>query len=144
MVNAARVAETLGGWRVMKDRVRTADRLRDRVRTGLPYPAVEAVARRLDVPLGELGAALGIASRTLARRRKTGRLSAEESDRLVRLGRILALAEQVLGDRAKAARWLRQPNRALGRIVPLQHVDTDIGAREVETILLRIAHGVYS
>ncbi len=94
--------------------------------------------------LGEVGEALGIAPRTLARRRRARRLSAEESDRLVRLGRILALAEDVLGDRAKAARWLQEPNRALGRVVPLRHLDTDIGARDVETILVRIEHGVYS
>lgn len=144
MVTTRRIAETLGGYRVMKGRVRSADRLRERVRSGLPYSALKALAERLNAPLGELGDALRVPARTLARRRRVGRFSAGESDRLVRLGRIAALAEEVLGDRARAARWLRQPNRALGQVVPLRHLDTDLGAREVETVLLRIEHGVYS
>ena len=144
MVSAARIVETLGGHRVMKARVRSVDRLQARVRTGLPYSALEALAERLNAPVGELSDTLGVPARTLARRRRAGRLTAAESDRLVRLGRIVALAVEVLGDRAKAARWLRQPNRALGQLVPLHHLDTDLGAREVETVLLRIEHGVYS
>ena len=144
MVTAARVAETLGGYRVMKARVRTDGRLRDRVRAGLPYSAVKALADRLELPVGSLGNALKISARTLARRRRVGRLSPDESDRLVRLGRIAAMAEQTLGDPDKASRWLRKPNRALGGVVPLEHLDTDVGAREVESILGRIEHGVYS
>ena len=144
MVSAGRIAETLGGYRVMRARVRSADRLRERVRSGLPYSALAALAERLHAPLGELGDALGVPLRTLARRRRAGRLTAEESDRLVRLGRVAALAEDVLGDRTKAVRWLRQPNRALGGRVPLQHLDTDLGVREVETVLLRVEHGIYS
>jgi putative toxin-antitoxin system antitoxin component (TIGR02293 family) len=144
MVTPSRIAETLGGYRVLKTRVRSADRLRQRVRTGLPYSALEALGERLGLPVGALGEALGVPARTLARRRGAGRLTAEESDRLVRLGRITALAEEVLGDGAKAARWLRQPNRALGQVVPLRHLDTDLGVREVEAVLLRIEHGVYS
>jgi putative toxin-antitoxin system antitoxin component (TIGR02293 family) len=128
----------------MKARLRTASGLRERVRSGLPYSALEALAGRLDSPVVELGEALRIPARTLARRRHAGRLTVEESDRLVRVGRVAALAEQVLGDRDRALRWLRQPNRALGRSVPLRHVDTDLGAREVETVLLRLEHGVHS
>ena len=144
MVTPARIAETLGGYRVMKGHVRSAGRLRERVHTGLPYSAVEALAECLEATVAELGEVLGVPARTLARRRGAGRLTAAESDRLVRLGRIAALAEEVLGDRAKAARWLRQPNRALGQLVPLRHLDTDLGTREVEAVLLRIEHGVYS
>jgi putative toxin-antitoxin system antitoxin component (TIGR02293 family) len=144
MVSAGQIAETLGGYRVMRVRVRSADRLRDRVRQGLPYSALEALATRLRTPLGELGNALHVPARTLARRRRAGRLTTDESDRLVRLGRVAALAEAVLGDRARAVSWLRQPNRALGGRIPLQHLDTDLGVREVETVLLRIEHGVYS
>jgi putative toxin-antitoxin system antitoxin component (TIGR02293 family) len=144
MVRASRIAETLGGYRVMKRRVRSADGLRARVRTGLPYSALEALADRLGASRGEMAGVLGVPARTLARRRVSGRFTASESDRLVRLGRIAALAEQVLGDRDKAVRWLHRANRALGQRVPVRELDTDLGAREVEAILLRIEHGVYS
>ena len=128
----------------MRSHVKTAGGLRDRVRAGLPYSAMLALAERLEIPAGTLGESLKISPRTLARRRRAGRLSPEESDRLARAGRIMAMAEEVLGDSARAARWIGKPNRALGGVVPLQHLDTDLGARDVETVLIRFEHGVYS
>jgi putative toxin-antitoxin system antitoxin component (TIGR02293 family) len=82
--------------------------------------------------------------RTLARRKKEKRLHADESDRLFRVGRIAALAEETLGSKDKAKRWLQKPNRALGGAAPLRLLDTELGARQVEDVLGRIAHGVYS
>ena len=72
------------------------------------------------------------------------RLRPDESDRLFRVARIAALAEESLGGRDRAARWLKRPNRALGNAIPLQHLDTDLGSRQVEDVLGRISHGVYS
>ena len=144
IVTAQGILDALGGRRVLKRRGPTADRLRDQVRTGLPYAALEAIAQRLAVTAGDLGEVVGLGRRTLARRRKAGRLTASESDRLARVGRIVAQTEEVLGNRVKAARWLSRPNLALGRIAPMRLLDTDIGACEVETILGRIEHGVYS
>ena len=84
------------------------------------------------------------ARRMLARRKRGRKLRPDDSDRLLRLGRLARLAEEVLGSSDKAARWLRRPNRALGGDIPLDRLDTDPGARDVEALLLRIAHGVYS
>lgn len=36
-------------------------------------------------------------------------MTQQESDRAVRIGRVLALADSVFGDRAKALSWLRKP-----------------------------------
>jgi putative toxin-antitoxin system antitoxin component (TIGR02293 family) len=120
------------------------DALAHRVREGLPYATLNAVARRFDIPLRELTTVLHLPERTLARRRHEGRLRADESDRLVRVGRVAALAEEILGETAKAARWLRRPNRALGGKTPLETLDTDLGASRVETVLHRAEHGVFS
>jgi putative toxin-antitoxin system antitoxin component (TIGR02293 family) len=68
----------------------------------------------------------------------------DESERLFRLGPIATLARDVPGSAEKATRWLHTPNRALGHRVPLRQLDTDLGARQVEDVLLRIAHGVHS
>jgi putative toxin-antitoxin system antitoxin component (TIGR02293 family) len=57
---------------------------------------------------------------------------------------VAALAEDVLGSKEKAGRWLQRPNRALGGATPLEHLATEIGTREVETVLGRTAHGVFS
>ena len=67
-----------------------------------------------------------------------------ESDRAVRLAQVFSSAAETLGDDAKAAAWLKTPNRALRGGRPLDQLDTDPGVREVESILGRIAYGVYS
>lgn len=69
---------------------------------------------------------------------------AAESDPMVRLVRILALARETLGDDDKATRWLEAPNRALEGDRPRDRLDTDAGFRSVVNILGRIAYGVYS
>ena len=73
--------------------------------------------------------------------RAQGRLARYESDRLYRLARVVALAKRHIGDEEAAARWLRRPNRALGGNVPLELLDTELGARAVENVLGRIAFG---
>ena len=88
---------------------------------------------------------LGIPQRTLTRRLShRSRLTAAESDRTVRLARVYASAVELIGDQEKAVEWLRTPNRALGGERPFDQLDTDLGAREVEDVLGRIAYGVYS
>jgi putative toxin-antitoxin system antitoxin component (TIGR02293 family) len=144
MITVQRIVETLGGTRVLKRRARSLEDLLAQLRRGLPYASVEALAAGFGIRKEELVAVLHLPPRTLARRKREQRLRADESDRLFRLGRIAALAQELLGSREKASRWLHRPNRALGGVIPLRHLDTDLGARQVEDLLLRIAHGVYS
>lgn len=83
-----------------------------------------------------------IPARTL-RHRKTKRepLSTEESDRVVRLARIQALAEDVFGDVIKANRWLREELGILDGKSPLEVARTESGARLIEQILAKIDWG---
>lgn len=75
------------------------------------------------------------------RREHEERLTVDESDRLVRLARVQALAEDVFGDADKANRWLRQELATLNRIAPLELAKTEAGARVVEQILGKIDWG---
>jgi len=87
---------------------------------------------------------LRIPARTLARRKNTELpLSAAESERFLRFIRILARAEEVLGERAAALTWMRTPNNSLGSVSPEEILDTDIGATAVLDALGRLQHGVY-
>jgi len=144
MVTTARLVETLGGRSIVKGRPLNYDTLIARVRSGLPYTALEAIVTRFEIPQERLVRVLDFPLRTLARRKKEGRLRADESDRLLRLALVATLAEEVLGSREHAAAWLRKPNRALGGTNPLDRLDTEIGEQQVEGLLFRIAHGVYS
>jgi putative toxin-antitoxin system antitoxin component (TIGR02293 family) len=81
--------------------------------------------------------------RTLAHRRaRHEALTAEESDRLVRVARLTAMAETIFGDDQRAGRWLRKPKASIDGRTPLQLLATEAGARLVEEALVRIDHGI--
>jgi putative toxin-antitoxin system antitoxin component (TIGR02293 family) len=137
------VAELLGGRTVLGAIVERQDFV-EAVRHGLPYASLEALTRMLGQDLGHVGAVVGIAGRTLARRKHQRLLSPVESDRLYRLAYVTHLAAATLGGAAAARIWMSRGNRALDGVSPLSLLDTEIGCRQVEEALLRISHGVYS
>jgi putative toxin-antitoxin system antitoxin component (TIGR02293 family) len=139
------IAKVLGGRKVLGKAVEKADDLAQLVRKGLPASSVTALAEKLDMGNNVLSRKLGIPQRTLTRRlSQRSRLTPAESDRTVRFARVYVSAVEMIGDEDKAVEWLRTPNRALGGERPFDQLDTDLGAREVEDILGRIAYGVYS
>jgi len=139
------IANVLGGRKVLGKTVRKPDDLAKLVRRGLPASTVTALAGKLSLGNAVLSRKLGIPQRTMTRRlTQQGRLTAAESDRAARLARVYADAVEMIGDEARAVQWLLTPNRALDGERPLDRLDTDVGAREVEDILGRIAYGVYS
>lgn len=143
-MTAGTIAERLGGARVLKREVRSDLDLAAAIHQGLSYDALAHVLASEDLKPAEAYALVG--SRRTLLRKKAARtnLSATESDRLARVVRIIARAEEALGERDKAHRWLRSPNRALEGRRPLDLLESDVGARMVERILGRIEHGVYS
>ena len=82
--------------------------------------------------------------RTLARRVEKGEpLTLAENDSAQRLLRISELADKVFGDHDKAHHWLRNPNRALKGIAPIDLLESETGARLVEQSLYQIDYGIY-
>jgi len=142
MTTASRILDALGGDKSLQGKVHTIEQLRQSVRRGLPFLAFEAVTGNYGLPKASLSRVLRTPERTLVRRKQSARFQADESDRLVRVARIAALAEEVLGRRDRAGRWLQKPNRALGGGTPLEHLDTELGAQQVEQVLGRIGHGI--
>ncbi len=114
------------------------------VKEGLPLKNFKYLSDYMNITLSELARVLCIPDRTLARRRREGRLHADESDRLLRIGILFENAARVLGGRDQAQQWLKTPKKALGGEIPLEYANTEIGAREVEDLLGRIEHGVFS
>ena len=114
------------------------------LRQGLPFTALERTLEAFSLSREEVAEVLDLPARTLTRRKQTKRLAPPESDRLYRFSRVLAHAEQALGSRAKATQWLHRPNRALNGATPLTLLDTDIGATQVDDVLGRLEHGVFS
>src|SRR5581483_5453738 len=142
MVNELRaVVQKLGGKQTLGRTLSSDSHLRDAIRQAFPPAVVEQLMRASGLTLKELAAALDLSPRSLQRRRRSGRLARYESDRLYRLARIVALATEALGENDRALRWLKRPNRALGGVTPVEAIDTELGARQVENVLGRIAYG---
>lgn len=116
----------------------------ERVRAGLPFAELEALCGALGMSCQELAGLAGIPGRTLARRRQVGRLDPVESERVLRIERLLALATEMLRDSHLARDWLKAPKTALAGSSPLDYADTEVGAREVEQLIGRLRHGVFS
>lgn len=142
MVEDVDKALALLGRKAGGKRARTAHDAAAVVRHGLPAGAVTGLARALDMPVSAVAGMVGIPPRTLARRR-TGVLKPSESDRLYRVARVAALGIDVLGTIERTRAWLSRPSRALGGATPWSLLDTEIGAREVERVLGRLAYGVH-
>jgi putative toxin-antitoxin system antitoxin component (TIGR02293 family) len=86
--------------------------------------------------------ALVLPPRTLYHRRAQQQpLSPDESDRALRVARLLALAETVFGNRDKALRWLRKPLKRLDHRAPMEILSTELGGRIIEEYLIQIDEG---
>lgn len=114
------------------------------VRKGLPAASLDSLVRLTRIARGELAIALAISERTLARRKREGVLSPEESAKLVRFAQVVERADQVFENADAALAWLKTDNPALGGVTPLSLMDTDIGADAVLDTLGRIEHGVFA
>lgn len=111
----------------------------------MPLRSVEALKESIAISDSQLAQLLGISEKTLSRARAAnGRLDAVASDRLFRVARIAALAIEVLETAEAALHWLKRPQVGLGGRTPLAMLTTDPGRDQVEKLLLRIEHGVYS
>lgn len=119
--------------------------LRFVVDTGLLVKAFESLVDYANITRIDLARAANIPLRTVQRREAshTRRFDRDESDRLARVARLYAMAEDVLGSRDEAQRWMKSPNRALDGMRPLDELDTEIAAREVEDVLGRIRYGIF-
>ncbi len=147
-----RVAERPGEWSLA---ARTSDLLGlsvsselgliERVRTGLSGKMLRTLQERAQISGDALGAVVQIPARTLTRRLNAGRLTSEESDRVMRFARLFAQVIALFeGDESAARRWLERPSPALGGATPLSMADTDLGTRAVSDLIGRLEHGIPS
>jgi putative toxin-antitoxin system antitoxin component (TIGR02293 family) len=140
--SVTQVFEQLGGRKSTGAAVRSEGDMEELLRQGLPVSVLGNVRENWGFTIVELASSLSIPKSTLMRMlERRNRMAHGDSDRVYRLASILALAEEVIGDREKAQRWLRQPNLVLGNKTPLHVLETEIGARRVEQVLGRIAYG---
>jgi putative toxin-antitoxin system antitoxin component (TIGR02293 family) len=143
IIERRRVPETYFGLLGMGEM--GTDELVRRVSEGFPYGALESFRENVGLTTGEVAELVGVNPRTLSRRKREGRLRADESDRVLRLSRVYGGALGLFGgDLDRASRWLSTPKVALGGETPLDYSRVDVGAQEVLDLVGRIEHGVPS
>jgi putative toxin-antitoxin system antitoxin component (TIGR02293 family) len=136
----AEVVRKLGGAAVLGLNVRSQADLALVVSRRLPLRALNGLARS-GLSEQEIER-LVIPQRTRRHRaEKKQPLTVEESDRAVRLVRIQTIAEETFSDKEKANIWLRRSLAELSGATPLDMIETEAGARVVETILAKLAWG---
>ena len=106
------------------------------VREGLPFEELEELAEVLQLTQQEVAEWLLVSERTLGRRRRDGRLTQAESDRMVRMARLLEETEDAFdGDLSAAVEWLTTEKVLLDGETPLKHADTEPGLSAVRDML---------
>jgi putative toxin-antitoxin system antitoxin component (TIGR02293 family) len=114
-----------------------------RIVEGRLAPSVIKRLAALGLDRGEIDAVV-IPARTLQHRRsRREKLTVEESDRVLRVIRVLSLAESVYGSRERALAWLRRLHARLDGRTPLSLLKTDTGSRIVEELLIQIDDGMF-
>ena len=114
----------------------------DAIDQGFNTETLTALQVRMNLSASAMAAWLGTSARTLNRRESSGRLTAEESDRLFRLASLFERAVDVFGDEASARQWLQSEQLALGGQKPIQIARYEPEAREVERLLGRVERGI--
>jgi putative toxin-antitoxin system antitoxin component (TIGR02293 family) len=112
------------------------------IRAGMPASAYTILSKSLGLTGTQLGIKLGIPPRTIShQRRLKARLSSESTQKLVRGARIQQLGRKIFRTNLAVSQWLASPAQALGGHAPIDLLDTDVGAQEVEALLNGIAYG---
>lgn len=116
-----------------------------RVQKGFPYAALTHFHERSGLPVRTIADLVQLPQRTLMRRRAQGRLQPHESERLLRVSGVFEEAVRLFeGDADAARRWLTTPSKELDNTAPLDFARTELGAREVEDLIGRLEHGVFT
>jgi putative toxin-antitoxin system antitoxin component (TIGR02293 family) len=114
------------------------------IRKGLPAHAIDFIADLMSLSRTALLDSIKIPVSTVERRLRTGEaLSAEESDRVSRVAKVLRRAVEVFGDEAQGKAWMIDSVSSLGGETPLSLLDTMAGYELVTNTLSRIEYGVY-
>ncbi len=116
-----------------------------RVEEGLPVMEVVKFGKQAGFTNDELAKLINIPARTYARRvADKARLKLHEGERAARLMRIFDRAKQLFVTEENVRKWLHAELPALGWRTPIDYAQTEPGAREVENLIGRIEHGVFS
>lgn len=121
--------------------VTSIEHIRQVIENGIKRSAFERLKLLTRLSSSDLVDAVRIPARTLSRRKV---FHPDESERILRVAAAFQRAIEVFEDLDKARHWFNTPKSFFSDRTPLQFCDTDVGASEVQNLLGRIEHGVFS
>jgi putative toxin-antitoxin system antitoxin component (TIGR02293 family) len=137
-----KVAETLGGPKILREKVFTIADLQRAVGKGLPFAALKHLVRNFPERQKSRVQQIVMPRSTLQRREEEGKLRPAESERLERIARLATLAEEVWESPEEAQKFLTTPHPLLDNQAPLDLAASDLGTRRVETLLWKLEHSL--
>jgi len=143
-VPAEKIAEVLGGRRVLGRSVKSMHELDGIVREGMPKTALDVLIATLAAPRNGPDLSITLRNKIVPRAtyRRVDRFNLQVSETTERLARLYALAVSVFENGEAATRFLMAPHPELEDRAPFDVALTEIGGREVEEIIERGLHGL--
>jgi putative toxin-antitoxin system antitoxin component (TIGR02293 family) len=116
----------------------------DELKVGLPSKTLDTFKQSTHLSDQQVAQVLQIGGRTLSRARSTrrGRLPPDLSERLFAVASVYALAIGVFGDAETAFGWINEPQFGLAGRTPFALIASEVGRRQVSSLLQRIEHGM--
>lgn len=142
MIEPKRIANIMGGRSILGKSIASIEDLEKIVGEGLPKAALRTTVRRIFFIPGEANRCLYRIIPEATYKRRTGKLRVIESERTERLARVIAAAEAVWDDGNDAREWLTSPHPELRGRAPIDCALSELGARQVESVLDRLQYGL--
>lgn len=143
-VPAKKIAEVLGGRRVLGRNVKSMRELDSIVREGIPKTALDTFIATLTAPHHGADLVIRLRNKIVPRAtyQRVDRFNLQVGETTERLARLYALALSIFEDAEAATRFLMAPHPELENRAPFDVALTEIGGREVEEVIERGLHGL--
>lgn len=113
------------------------------IRNGIPFVEVEQIVHSYGITYRDLAQTVKISPRTFHRRKETGRMDQEQSEKFVRVRHVLDEATKLKhGDKQRAVAWLKTPAKALNGVSPMSLLDTAVGENTVLNLIGALREGM--
>jgi putative toxin-antitoxin system antitoxin component (TIGR02293 family) len=141
VVDASRIADILGGTRVLHRKITSIADLEQAVIDGLPIRSLDETAEYVAANSRGVSA---IKDRLVPRatRSRRDRLKPAESEKVERLARLMALAELVWEHENDARAFMNEGHPAFEGRTPVEMAETELGARRVEELLMKLEYSL--
>ncbi|MBK9104602.1 MAG: DUF2384 domain-containing protein [Saprospiraceae bacterium] len=113
------------------------------IKKGVTYPLFEEIQKLSSLTGKDWAEILNISFRSLQRYKEQNQLFKPiQSEKILELGELFILGNEVFGDAEKFKLWLEMPNFALGKMKPSSLLSDSYGQDLVVSELNRISHGI--